>query len=362
MSKVRNESDRRRTADASATLFLAFRRGVGRLRRQSWIDFRPANHHVGGVRQARDAAEGESAVNVPLHVTLGRVPSGHRTPPRPCRASWVQAIQPGLNPGQNIVIELGASFRKSWSRPQRRRSFGTTCPASHSASSSTVPNRLWTRHHPAGRDVHLDACDRRSCQLHAGAVGFHAKVFMNPNREVPARQSLQHGGICPVFTQCSRRAERQHEAPIPVLLLERWTIQPGAWTDGLEHTAVTAAMERKQTRTFLPGCAWRSHNVNSGFLQCAPANGSSRYDVPLARVGEGRRQNNKLQRRPIDMLKKLLVRHRALRIGAIIWERRRWRSVSPAPPSLPRRCEQRERDNDAQNYLIVRVARTPRTC
>lgn len=90
--------------------------------------------------------KGESAVNVPLHVTLGSGAIGAPDPTTTLPSELGQAIQPGLNPGQNVIIRAGrGSFRRPWSRPQRRRSFGTTCPASHSASSSTVPNRSWTQ-------------------------------------------------------------------------------------------------------------------------------------------------------------------------------------------------------------------------
>ncbi len=57
--------------------------------------------------------KGESAVNAPMRVTYGSGSIGAADPTTTLPNERGQAIQPGLNPGQNIIIKAGRVFPQS---------------------------------------------------------------------------------------------------------------------------------------------------------------------------------------------------------------------------------------------------------
>lgn len=125
--------------------------------------------------------KGESAVNVPLHVSYGSGSIGAPDPTTTLPNESGQVIQPGLNPGQNIIIKAGRVLPQTlesapgaaivWynlsGKPQRIVFDG----AKPLVDSGTIPaggTFSWTP--PAGGPVDYTL----------EPSGFGGKVFVNP--------------------------------------------------------------------------------------------------------------------------------------------------------------------------------------
>jgi hypothetical protein len=125
--------------------------------------------------------KGESAVKVPSHITYGTGSIGAADPTTTLPSELGQAIQPGLNPGQNIIIKGGRVLPQTlesapqvaivWynlsGKPQRIVFDG----AKPLVDSGTIPpggTFTWTP--PAGGPINYTL----------EPSGFSAKVFVNP--------------------------------------------------------------------------------------------------------------------------------------------------------------------------------------
>lgn len=178
---------RRRTAKLIATLFLACVGGMG---------LAACGGNSGGSTSGQGSTttsvvynklvtppKGESAVNVPLHVTLGSGAIGAPDPTTTLPSELGQAIQPGLNPGQNIIIRAGRVFPQTlesaaaapvvWynlsGKPQRIIFDG----AKPLVDSGTIPpgaTFTWTPATGGPANYTLEPS------------GFHAKVFVNQSQ------------------------------------------------------------------------------------------------------------------------------------------------------------------------------------
>ena len=127
--------------------------------------------------------KGESAVKVPPHITYGTGSIGAADPTTTLPSELGQAIQPGLNPGQNMIIKGGRVL------PQTLESAAANTRRLVQPVGEAAANRLrrcqtigGLRHHPSGWHVHLDTPSRRAHQLHLGTVGIRGQGLREPSR------------------------------------------------------------------------------------------------------------------------------------------------------------------------------------
>lgn len=125
--------------------------------------------------------KGESAVNKPMHVSLGSGAIGNPDPTTTLPSESGQTIQPGLNPGQNIIIKGGRVLPQTlesapgapivWynlSNTAQRIVFAGVTPLVDSGTIPPGATFSWTP--PSGGPVDYSL----------EPSGFKAKVFVNP--------------------------------------------------------------------------------------------------------------------------------------------------------------------------------------